>query len=682
MLRLESGDAVDYLNRLVRMQSSLSVTPPSKMPMIIPFLIFGRLPAGKILFLFLLLSLTLPAAPPLGAAEKSADAPTPEQQEAARQEERKKIKLAVALNYCRAAFHRINRSPTAQVLYEEQQRILNNLDLSSIDDVQVVKLYTDVIDEIGQIEMIAREKVIIDDHHKRVFRQKLFLNAMALGTHVATFNTVGAIQTGAGSWWDYRSSSWGRVNDTWKLEKGHLSALVRKTTHFIETSWKLAREREIPDKWLIRDRDLDKLEETLSESNLEVRLRMLKRMEPYYRCYPPFYYYVGRIEQSLGRLHDARETFRTLRDLEGGHFRQDDMLAAGLASLASIEHHLGDRQALETAKLALMQSNEVWEANLICASILCQYGEFVPAEDAVLRNLDVDLELDASRNALVLLYAQSGDTAKLASRLSDDDFVKSLRGPVLLTCAMAMGDQGLPSNANRQLLASLHGRVHMTYGRDDLIITASEDWNLATANLQVSYAGVSLGKPEILPIKEGVQLVYRGVLEVGTPWKQTRGTRPISLEAQFEDQPAIAFNLVPVGTQAANNVLQVAGISELPGTERQGYLLANVRSPNYLVAFDGTPTRKYEPGNPDGNFLAKERPRARPQPVPDYRKFDALPARTGPTPDTNPLTNDASNPLVERRDAAIPDEAAPAQQGFFSPGTTSSQGPIQLMLPE
>ena len=129
--------------------------------MLVSYLISGRFPTRKVLFLFLLLSVLIRPSHPLSAQEQPSAEQKSEQDEKAREEERKKIKLAVALNYCRAAFHRINKSPTADVLHEEQQRILNNLDLSSIDDVQVVKLYTDVIDEISQIELLAREKVII-----------------------------------------------------------------------------------------------------------------------------------------------------------------------------------------------------------------------------------------------------------------------------------------------------------------------------------------------------------------------------------------------------------------------------------------------------------------------------------------------------------------------------------------
>lgn len=652
--------------------------------MIVAFLISGRIPPRKILFLFLLLSIVFQSGPPIGADENPTAAQTAEQKEKARKEEQQKIKLAVALNYCRAAFHRINKSPTSDVLHEEQQRILNNLDLSSIDDVQVVKLYTNVIDEISQIELLGREKTIIADHHKRQLRQKLFLNAMQLGSQAATFNVVGAVQTGAGSWWDYRTSTWNRTNESWKIEKGHLSALVSKTTQFIETSWKLARDRKIPDKWLIRDRDLERLEETLAEANLEARLRMLKRNESYYRCYPPYYYYVARIEQSLGRLQDAMKTYRTLRDLESGHFRQDDMLAAGLASLAAIEHHLGRREALQTAKLALEQSTEVWEANLVCASILSQYGEYTPAEDAVLRNLDIDLEQDASRNALALLYSQSGDSSKLAARLNDEEFVKSLRGPVLLTCAMSLGEKGLPANANRQLLASLHGRVNMTHGRDDLIIFASEDWNLPAGNLQVSYAGVSLGKPEVVQARGGVQLVYRGVLEIGTPWKQVRGTRPISLSAQFEDQPAVAFNLVPAGSQQANSVLKVAGVSKLPGSDPQGYLLSNVRSPNYVVAFDGSPSRKFAPEHSEETTLVKEESAKdqEQEPIVDYRKFDALPARTPEKVLNSPIEflNIITPSSESSEDDPTGTEQSPSQT--LRTGTTIQQGPVQLLLPE
>ena len=64
----------------------------------------------------------------------AADVPCPE---AARQ-------TAVALNYCRASFHRIQRTPSKRVLIEEQEKILNNLNNVGAIEVNAFQSQADI----------------------------------------------------------------------------------------------------------------------------------------------------------------------------------------------------------------------------------------------------------------------------------------------------------------------------------------------------------------------------------------------------------------------------------------------------------------------------------------------------------------------------------------------------------
>src|SRR5690606_23284952 len=154
---------------------------------------YGR-PFRGTMFLFVLAALTLGGnpLPAVDTAPTTTTAPD-KMSEAARR------RLAVALNYCKASFHRITKNPTQDVLIQEQRKILNNLDRSSIDEKVVITLYGSVIDEIDQIDLLGRERQIIDEVHNRSFRQKLFLNTMAAGAQAVTFNYVGAVQSGVGS---------------------------------------------------------------------------------------------------------------------------------------------------------------------------------------------------------------------------------------------------------------------------------------------------------------------------------------------------------------------------------------------------------------------------------------------------------------------------------------------------
>ena len=159
---------------------------------------------------------------------------------------------AVALNYCRTSFHRIRRYPSKRVLIEEQQQILNNLDLNGIADEEVVRLYTAVLQEISQVQIAARERKVIKERHRRVFYRQLSLTALELTAQLATAHYASAVRTGASSWWDFRAMGWQTELDSWKLEKQQIVALTDKSALFLDTFWKLARKRNIPDRWLVR----------------------------------------------------------------------------------------------------------------------------------------------------------------------------------------------------------------------------------------------------------------------------------------------------------------------------------------------------------------------------------------------------------------------------------------------
>ena len=130
-------------------------------------------------------------------------------------------KTAVTLNYCRAALHRIRRTGTKQVLYEEQQRILNNIDLNQIDDPEVIALYRSILDEIGMVEISDRERTVITEGFRRGVQRKMGTDLFVMGAQAATGQVGSVIQTGASSWWDYRNNQLRRDRKSTRLNSSH-----------------------------------------------------------------------------------------------------------------------------------------------------------------------------------------------------------------------------------------------------------------------------------------------------------------------------------------------------------------------------------------------------------------------------------------------------------------------------
>lgn len=423
---------------------------------------------------------------------------------------------AVALNYSRASLHRIRRNPSVRVMHEEQSKILNHLDFGGVADEEVVKLYSSILDEVGQHRLADQERVVLHDKYQGAIAQGATLSAFTVAAQLATASYPEAIRTGAASWWDYRTTTLNRDLDLWRVEKARLQAINTKSIQFLETSWRLARTRQIPDTWLVRADDLDQLELAWAEPDLETRFRRLKRTEPFMEAWPPYHYYVARTEQGLGRLADANRTYEKLARLQQGHFRKDEMLAASLANQSAIQTVLGLPEAPHTARKALAASNESWESHLLAAAVLQRAGEFDLAEEAILRNLDSKAVVLPSQVALLSLYCSSGATEKLQAKLADQSLLKQVPVPVLLACSSVLGDQ-TPPTLRRQLTASIQGMPKLNFGADDYVIAAQPNWNIEGAKITLEMNGQRYAQPQIAQQNGYATASFAGIAEWGHP---------------------------------------------------------------------------------------------------------------------------------------------------------------------
>ena len=429
---------------------------------------------------------------------------------------------AVALNYCRASFHRIRRHQVTPVLIDEEEKILNNLNLNGIADDEIIKLYTACLDEIAQIQVADTEREYFRKKYRYGMRQNLAFSALAITSQVATMQFASAVRTGANSWWDYRASAVSRDMDVFKIEKQRVNQVVNKSSQFLDTFWKMAKEKNIPDRWLVRGDDLDRLEEAMQEADPQVRLRILKRMEPFMECYPPYWYYVARTQQSLGQLFAAAATYDHLADLGSGHFRKDEMLAAALANRAMIQEYLGQPGAVRTAREALRYATQVPDANLMAAQVLARHGIYDEAEEALLRNLDVNLERPQSLACLLSIYCQNKDQEAISRRLSRPEDVVDAPVPVLLTCLHVLGIERAPASVMTHIAQSLVAEHTLRFGRDDFLVRAAPSWHLDTCQATVTVGTQTADEPCVAAEDGNTTMSFRQAFEFGNPLGRPR----------------------------------------------------------------------------------------------------------------------------------------------------------------
>lgn len=456
---------------------------------------------------------------------------------------------AIVLNYCRASFHRIQKTPSKRVLHEEQEKILNNLNLNPIADAEIIRLYTAVLSEIADVQIADQEREVIQSKHQRAVVEDVAISALAIGGQVATTQYVSALKTGAKSWWDYRALVFERELELWRVDKSRIVAFVDKSSLFLDTFWKLARKRGIPDQWLIRGADLDQLAQAIMEPRPDVRLRVLKRMERFMECYPPYWYYVARTQQALGQFPEALESYNHLTSLGDQYFRKDEMLAAAFANQALIEDYLQQPSAVDTGRKALDYSTDVWEVNLMCGVLLLKRGHIAEAEDAILRNLDVNLEAQQSLVALLAVYHVSSDTRKLVDRLSKPAIANTIPAPLLLECVGVLGTGNIPQATLAQLFGSLKADVDHHFGLDDLRVDAAPIWQLDRAKVSMSLGGKPVVDPSVSLDSDKYKVRFARIAEFGNPLQPGTMTEPVILTVKYPETETIRIHLQEVSSR-------------------------------------------------------------------------------------------------------------------------------------
>jgi hypothetical protein len=509
------------------------------------------------------------------ATDAATDADTAAAEAAAAAEVTRR-RTAVTLNYCRAALHRIRSARSKAVIVQEQQRILSNLDLNQIEDPEVIALYKSVLDEIGSVEISDRERTVIDEQYQRGMHRKLGTDLFVIGAQAVTAQFGSMIQTGANSWWDYRTRQSQRDASMWKVEKQTFTSAMSRSSTFLDSFWKLSRKNNIPDRWLVRDLDLDQLRDALADSNPEKRLRKLERMDRFMECYPPYWYYVARTQQQLGRRSDAVQTYRQLADIGSGHFRQDDMLAGSMANLAMLLEADDQPDAAETALLAYDYSIRNWEANLLCAWVLGRNARYSEAENLILCNLDENLETEQTSVAMVSLYYHSDNVKRLAEVLDDEAIVRRIPVPGLLLCATKLGAEKMPLVASSYLSSTLTAFSRYNGRARTVSVAAAHSWKLADAGLTVRIGHQTFRSAGVRNGPEGVEMEFLAALDSNAAEEQDE---VITLELQYPGTPPIQVVFATQeepNREGRNRLSRIPGFGSGSSAELQHYRISEI----------------------------------------------------------------------------------------------------------
>jgi hypothetical protein len=179
----------------------------------------------------------------------------------------------------------------------------------------------------------------------------------------------------------------------------------------------------------------------------------------------------------------------------------------------------------------------------MCARVLGRNGRVAEAEDAVLRNLDVNLEREQSVAALLSLYTLQGNTAKLRARLTNPALVRSVSMPMLIRAAAVLGPRRLPEAIMAHWASSLTAHYELNYGPDDFVLVTTPLWNLQTSEMSLVVRDESFRQSTIAMTPGQSEVRFARIGEIGHPLYASSNPPPVVLIVKFPDAPLVRLKL-------------------------------------------------------------------------------------------------------------------------------------------
>jgi len=247
------------------------------------------------------------------------------------------LKAVLALNYSQLSLSRIISYNNIIVLHQEYNNILSNIDLSNINDEEIVDLIATAMDTISSQKMNEGDLNWLQKDYQRKIDKAVSSSFAQIGSglygasdpYSASMILLAKIGSTYFQIQNIRSNAkYDLDKEKWEIEKDTLDALNEHRKDMFRTSWDLIKRYKYPDIWRIAEEQVNSLIETMKDKDPARRQRKLKRLEKYFEKFPPFWYYYGKTAHELENVEVALQRYNQFEEIRKGIFRHDILYAS------------------------------------------------------------------------------------------------------------------------------------------------------------------------------------------------------------------------------------------------------------------------------------------------------------------------------------------------------------------
>lgn len=342
-----------------------------------------------------------------------------------------KLKAAYALNLCSVSISQIIDYNDINILNQEYENILNNLNLEQMPkDEALLDVLKEILDAITFFRMSAGDQKIIDLEYQQRMQNAVWSAIPNVGMIFATSNPIAmgvtlATQVGIG-YMNYRRHraeyQLNRQKEEWQLKRNVLDQLNGLRKQLFETSWRLAKEYNFPDRYRLSDDQIHRYNEILAETNSLKRFNKLDAIRDDFAAYPPYWYQIGSTanciyqdtewgldisEKARFRAH-AVVSFEEYRKLNRFNILRNDVLTSSWAleyiDLLDLSNEANRNKAAELVDAAEKYSGKANDVLELCAYAYLKVGDRKNAARIFYYLVNQDYNVPVTAKVLNALY--------------------------------------------------------------------------------------------------------------------------------------------------------------------------------------------------------------------------------------------------------------------------------------
>lgn len=352
---------------------------------------------------------------------------------------------AMLLNYCRESLYKIVEYNDRSVLDEEYSKLVNNIDITRIQDDEAAQLIEALLTELNLLKLDEAQKQFLTDAYNKTlqsgiidaFKKVKGVDTKLVGMRGSSPATMACkaivfIATGISNW----KSGLARMQNEasmhlLQLKAEELKRLTVLRTQFFDTEYKLYKRYSLPDHLNLKEVQMAQYIKVLADEDGPRRLERLERLKDDFDAFPPFWYQIGMAAEEAGKRDLALNYYAHFERIQTHVFREDQDYVRLCMHRALMRNFDTEKEAVRR-DLAIIESNTKyyykWESILFAALTYYQLGDTENGRRLIRMSINEGYAVDLHEQILSEMESEAAKTnlAETSQELVEKTDIKAL----------------------------------------------------------------------------------------------------------------------------------------------------------------------------------------------------------------------------------------------------------------